>query len=392
MRKFFRFQTICLLLCLNIAGLLADDAPMALLPGGNVQPINNNDVQLLSETIDITMFPTRYAVEVNYQFVNHGKEQTVIMGFPSTREVKVNDLKIEANGRVLQTETRPGIWNFEIKSRFVGADMTSLQTLDAFECFEITFREGDTIFIKDSFKQDYVSGVGRESFYYVLKTGSLWKDKINSIEIRVHTENAPDEFDLAHGTFNEGILSLKDFVHVYKDIEPENDLFFTVDIFRDFDISSISSELKPGSKNNYYARNVKDKNKSTAWVEGVEGYGIGESISFVTNTGYNYGTLLRLDSIGIINGYAKSAASFSENSRVKKLIVKATREWAFDYEEGEEPLIFTFTLKDTPEIQYLKFKPPANATEIQMKIADIYKGSKYKDTAISEISFFVVEE
>jgi hypothetical protein len=127
-------------------------------------------------------------------------------------------------------------------------------------------------------------------------------------------------------------------------------------------------------------------------VEGVEGYGIGESISFVTNTGYNYGTLLRLDSIGIINGYAKSAASFSENSRVKKLIVKATREWAFDYEEGEEPLIFTFTLKDTPEIQYLKFKPPVNATEIQIKIADIYKGSKYKDTAVSEISFFVVEE
>jgi hypothetical protein len=394
MKKCIKVKMMFLLMFLNIVSLFADDAPMALLPGGNVKPINNNDVQLLSETIDITLFSDYYMVEVNYQFVNRGKEQTVIMGFPSSKEIKVIDLKIELNGARLQIQTKPGSWEFDIYSKYLHADPTSIMgALNSFECFEVNFKDGETKYLKDSFKQNYVSGHGGSiSFYYVLTTGSLWKDKINSIEIRIHTENAPSTFNLAKASFNGETRSLEKFVQTYTDIEPINDLFFTAYIYRDFDIVAASSVLKPGSKNNYDAGNVKDNNKSTAWVEGVEGYGIGEKISFSTNISYNYGMVLELDSIGIINGYAKNSAVFNENSRVKKLIIRASKKSAFDYEEGDKPLVIVFTLKDTPEIQYLKFKTPINATDIEIEIADIYKGSKYMDTAISDIVFFVNQD
>lgn len=384
---------ISLLLFFNIVSSFADDAPMALLPGGNVKPINNNDIQLSSETIDITLFDDYYTVEVNYQFVNRGKEQRVLMGFPSSKEIKVIDLKIELNGAKLQTQTKPGSWEFDIHSKYLHADPTSImEALNAFECFEVNFKGGETKFIKDSFKQAYAGRSGTFSFYYVLTTGSLWKDKINSIKIHIHTENAPSTFNLAKASFNGETRSLEKFVQTYTDIEPINDLFFTVNIYKDFDVTMASSVLKPESKINYNAENVKDKNKSTAWVEGVEGYGIGEKISFSTNISYNYGTILELDSIGIINGYAKSITAFNENSRIKKLIIRASKKSAFDYEEGDKPLVFVFTLKDTPEIQYLRFKTPIVATEIELEIADIFNGSKYKDTAISEIVFFVNQD
>jgi len=394
MKKCIKVKMISLLLLFNIISSFADDAPMALLPGGNVQPINNNDIQLSSERIDITLFSNYYAVEVNYQFVNHGKEQTVIMGFPSSKEIKVIDLKIELNGARLQTQTKSGRWEFDVNSDYLHADPISImEVLNSFECFEVSFKDGETKYIKDSFKQNYVSGRdGSISFFYVLTTGSLWKDKINSIELYVHTENAPSEFNLAKASFNGETRSLEEFVQTYKDIEPKNDLFFTAKIYRDFDVATVSSVLKPDSKNNYNAGNVKDNNKSTAWVEGVDEYGIGEKIKFTTNISYNYGMILELDSIGIINGYAKSITVFNANSRVKKLIIRASKESAFDFEEGDKPLIFTFTLKDTPEIQYFKFKTPISATEIELEIADIYKGSKYKDTAISEIMFFVNQD
>jgi len=393
MKKYTRVEMMFIILIINIGSSFADDAPMALLPGGNVKPINNNDVQLFSETIDITLFQNYYTVEVNYKFVNRGKEQTVVMGFPSSDGSKVNDLKIELNGEKLQTQSRPGSWEIDVNSEYLHTDPTSImESLNQFECFEVNFKEGETKHIKDSFKQNYV-GTDVMSFFYVLRTGSLWKDKINSIEIRVHSENAPSEFNLANCTFNGEKRSLKEFVETYTDIEPAEDLFFAVNKYLDFDVAKASSVLKPGTKFDYKPRNVTDKDLSTAWVEGTPEYGIGETISFITNVVHNdYGTALELDSIGIINGYAKSTTAFNENSRIKKLIIRTGKESSYDYEEGDKPVISVFILKDTPEIQYLKFKSPISATDIEMEIADVYKGSKYKDTAITEIEFFVNQD
>ena len=48
---------------------------------------------------------------------------------------------------------------------------------------------------------------------------------------------------------------------------------------------------------------------------------------------------------------------------------------------------YNFTLKDTMEPQILKFDSPKDLYNMKIIIKSVYPGTKYKDTAISEISF-----
>jgi len=364
-------------------------APIAYIPGGNIKPINNKDIQLLNETIDITLKPDYYYVEVKYTFVNLGKDQIVEMGFPSNEKYKVIDFKAFVNDDAKQTITKPGYWNFKIKSKFIGAEFID-STINAFECFSVKFEEGETKHIKNVYKQKYTPnyGGGRVSFFYVLKTGSLWKDKIESVEVRVNANNAPNKFILTDGYFNDSSVSFTNFKRKYVNLEPDNDLYFAIDLLKNFDATRATSELAGVGNISYAIKNVEDGDKSTAWVEGVDGYGIGESLNFYTNRGHNLGEVFMIDSIGIINGYAKNIGVFNDNCRVKQLLFIAQIDNDRD-KEYNKIVKRTINLKDTSEIQYFKFDTPIRATNIELKILDVYKGLKFKDTAISEIIFFV---
>jgi hypothetical protein len=76
-----------------------------------------------------------------------------------------------------------------------------------------------------------------------------------------------------------------------------------------------SSELNPvdpfeGGRGPYGAHNLFDNNPATAWVEGIKGYGSGQY--FFADLGYALPS-----KIGIRNGYQKSEIIFKKNSRVK---------------------------------------------------------------------------
>lgn len=381
-----RTKLFCLFLfSIAFKSLSADDAPLAFIPGGNVKPINNSDVQLERETIDIYLLPDKYSVEVNYFFKNTGKAQKIMMGFPSNKETKVMDYKVYENNVPLKTTNMPGNWEFKLKN--VGAQFYE-NPVNSFECFDVTFNEGETKHIKDVFNQRYTDSYGGEncSFFYILKTGSLWKDKINSIIVRVHTEKAPKGFDLKSGELNGNEVSFVDFSCEYKDMEPSEDLIFTIRNYDDFFVTGSSSGLLP--KDLYSPGNVQDNDPATAWVEGVKGDGVGETISFYTNKGHNQGEAFLIDSIGIINGYAKSPATFRNNGRVKKLFIRFEVDNDYD-PDYKKPQVKPVMLLDTPDMQIIRFKNPMKATDIEFKIAEVYKGEKYEDTAISEIKFYI---
>ncbi len=381
-----RTKIVCLLLVsIVFKNLKADEAPLAFIPGGNVKPINNTDVQLDHETIDIYLLPYKYSVEVNYYFKNTGKAQKIMMGFPSNKETKVMDYKVYENNVSLPTTNRPGNWEFNLKN--VGAQFYE-NPINSFECFEVEFKEGETKHLKDVFSQSYTDDYDGFtcSFFYILKTGSLWKDRINSVKIRLHTEEAPDGFNLKSGELNEKKISLVDFSCEYTNIEPSEDLIFTVRTYDDFNVTGASSELLP--KSLFAPANIKDNDLTTAWIEGVKGDGIGETIRFFTNKSHNLGVTLLIDSIGIVNGYTKSPTTFRNNSRVKKLFVRFEVDNDYD-PEYKKPLVKPIMLLDTPEMQIIRFKTPVKATDIEFKIAEIYKGEKYEDTAISEVKFYI---
>lgn len=143
-----------------------------------------------------------------------------------------------------------------------------------------------------------------------------------------------------------------------------------------------SSELKSNNGINYSPNNAHDFNKNTAWIEGKEDYGIGEYIEYYfpfnekTETKNN----LSINQILIANGYKKSKNTWKNNSRVKQIKVYL----------NNTPYAM-LNLLDVFEVQSFDIGdiklPPNKETILRFEITQVYKGDKYKDTAISLLMF-----
>lgn len=150
------------------------------------------------------------------------------------------------------------------------------------------------------------------------------------------------------------------------------------------DSNSATSHLKSYKGIDYSANNIHDLNYKTAWIEGVPGYGIGESITY-----HFPPENPRITEIIIVNGYIKTEQIWKDNSRVKKLKM---------YVDNHPFAILH--LADSRQEQHFKIAPLGNANRgnweelskkpswiITFEILDVYKGDKYDDTAITEIYF-----
>ena len=75
-----------------------------------------------------------------------------------------------------------------------------------------------------------------------------------------------------------------------------------------------SGSLPKNGNFSYSVENIHDYNLKTAWIEGQEGYGIGEWIEFQFNTGKS-STII--NGIYLFNGYRKDSVTWQNNSRIK---------------------------------------------------------------------------
>lgn len=137
-----------------------------------------------------------------------------------------------------------------------------------------------------------------------------------------------------------------------------------------------SSALASQKDNTYIATNAFDDDLSTAWVEGVKGYGIGEYIEF-----YFRALSPRVTTIEIYNGYYKSEKTWADNSRVKK----------FKLYVNDRPYAI-LELQDVKAVQRFEIEPmqskiPDKDLVLKFEIMEVYKGNKWDDVAISEIGF-----
>jgi len=143
--------------------------------------------------------------------------------------------------------------------------------------------------------------------------------------------------------------------------------------------TAASSELKEQNGINYSPKNAHDFDKNTAWIEGKSDYGIGEFIEYQFDF-KDYSGGLGINKILIANGYKKSKNDWKNNSRVKQLRM---------YINGKPYSIIN--LLDSFEIQTIDIDkimiPPNETTKLRFEIIDIYKGDRYKDTAISLLMF-----
>lgn len=147
------------------------------------------------------------------------------------------------------------------------------------------------------------------------------------------------------------------------------------------DTLTASSELRPQGRLSYSAKHAHDLSSKTAWIEGVPGHGIGESLVY-----HFPPENPRITTITIINGYARTVKVWRENSRVKRLLMYF----------NDEPFAM-LNLEDSRYEQSFKFEPLGHMDRdnletkpwwtMKFEIIDVYEGDKYDDTAITEIYF-----
>lgn len=113
---------------------------------------------------------------------------------------------------------------------------------------------------------------------------------------------------------------------------------------------------------------IMDGDTTTAWVEGVDGNGEGESITVT------FGDLYAVSDIKIWNGYQKSEDLYYKNARPAEL--------ELEFSDGSTERI---SLQDTSS-GFQEFALERHVTSyVKVKIISTYEGSKYEDTVISEI-------
>lgn len=136
-----------------------------------------------------------------------------------------------------------------------------------------------------------------------------------------------------------------------------------------------SSALGSQGNTNYVPKNACDY-KTTAWIEGVEGAGEGESMSV------RFGKINKdepLTSITIYSGFQASESTFKKNSRPKLIRVYV----------NDVPL-YDLALEDTMKGQkfFVRFQAQNDLpVVIRFEILEVYTGTTYTDTGITEIHF-----
>jgi hypothetical protein len=133
-----------------------------------------------------------------------------------------------------------------------------------------------------------------------------------------------------------------------------------------------SSELPEENGLNYRAEHLRQRNEEHAWVEGVPGDGLGESLVITPNKP------ARIQQIGIVNGYARSDELYEANGRVSALDVSVNGGKPIRVLIPDERLNFRMFYFDLPASKEV-------VKNIKLTVAGVYPGAKFHDTAISRI-------
>lgn len=137
-----------------------------------------------------------------------------------------------------------------------------------------------------------------------------------------------------------------------------------------------ASSVLTSKNKNYEAASANDLSYETAWVPDSKKGGIGESIEYFFEN-----KSPRITSIIIANGYMKSDEAWKNNNRIK-----AFRLWVNGKSFG------ILNLTDTKTDQMFQIgtfghNPDGSDLRLKFEILSVYPGSKYNDSAVTEIYF-----
>ena len=152
------------------------------------------------------------------------------------------------------------------------------------------------------------------------------------------------------------------------------------------------TELTEG-KTLYAASNMSDYNCDTAWVEGKSDFGKGQRIK-ISVKGW-------ITQVLLVNGFRKTEKTFYENNRIKRIALyvdgKKLGEMEFPdrkycrvdmtniLDEGELLNLGNFFTDENLGKTLQSGRTFAPESDIEIEILDVYRGTKYNDTCVSDI-------
>ena len=129
---------------------------------------------------------------------------------------------------------------------------------------------------------------------------------------------------------------------------------------------------------NYHPSYVLDENPATAWVEGVDGYGEGQSLTTIPLSPLSSARALRLR---IWNGYQKSKALFAKNAAPRRIRVAVLDPTGGEVTGREVELQQAWG----PQTVVVDVPPKRGLSAVRIAVVSVYPGTKYKDTCVSDV-------
>lgn len=162
-----------------------------------------------------------------------------------------------------------------------------------------------------------------------------------------------------------------------KDVPKERTARPTIKFSRESTLVEASSELKDdtGYGFAYSPANVLDLDYSTAWCPDASDSSPWLKLTFSEKIPFS-----KLDTIGIVPGFARDEKIYFQNNRIKTLLVG---------DGTPEGVVVEYPLEDTYAMHFLDLSTQnGEADSLILKVGDVYPGSKYKDTCIAEVDFW----
>lgn len=415
---------------------------------GAFKPLNIEQVQMLSEKLDIDLHIEHAEIRIEYVLHNPGPKSTVEAGFPSAvavdsygevdadpltmkqlaAKLPLEDFELKADGKPVKTTIKSDDLKLDSVESIPSDGEGGGIKVKAWHVFKLDFAQGQTRKVTVKYRNPYFGSydyVSDDSMFspltltYLFSSAAAWNGPIKqgSVTVTAVTAN-PDSLQFSHPKRFE--RDGNTWRWLFSDFEPtlEDDLVVTIrpsmygqsvmnvnangeiedysrnqyvgwgakrnyegkmggkwEIHRYDYKATASSTLAPGNGLRYDPQLLAEDDPdsgSSAWVEGVKGDGVGESVTLA------FPEPAKISRIGIDNGYTKSEDVYLKNNRVAKLDVSINGGKSFSVEVPDERL--------TSELFY--FDLPASkepVLSVKLTIAAVYKGTKYSDTALSEV-------
>ncbi len=171
---------------------------------------------------------------------------------------------------------------------------------------------------------------------------------------------------------------------------------------KEIDVKLSSSGFLKEKGLSYDGEKAFDHDLKTAWCEGAEGFGFRECLKLdikftIDEKNERYKSGVGIPAVLIYPGFGRSEDLFYKNNRLKSVILMVTaKEFCRDHKTKKMRLCkFTsahrLKFEDVNKYHLFRIEDPytiAREFEIYLYIEDVYKGSHYDDTCISDIKFY----